>query len=52
MALEVLKSLGVPWVLVISQDNFYKSLTPQEKEAAFRAEHGTSACCFAYLLLE
>ncbi|GAA6019113.1 hypothetical protein JCM11491_002851 [Sporobolomyces phaffii] len=39
VALEVLKSLGVPWVLVISQDNFYKSLTPKEKEAAFRAEH-------------
>ncbi|GAA5873911.1 hypothetical protein JCM16303_002628 [Sporobolomyces ruberrimus] len=39
VALEVLKSLGVPWVLVISQDNFYKSLTAKEKEAAFRAEH-------------
>ncbi|GAA5831973.1 hypothetical protein JCM5353_002829 [Sporobolomyces roseus] len=39
VAQEVLKSLGVPWVLVISQDNFYKSLTAKEKEAAFRSEH-------------
>ncbi|GAA6059752.1 hypothetical protein JCM10212_001960 [Sporobolomyces blumeae] len=39
VAQEVLKALGVPWVLVISQDNFYKSLTPEESAAAFRNEH-------------
>lgn len=38
--MQVLKSLGVPWVLVISQDNFYKSLTPEESQNAFNNNHG------------
>jgi len=42
VATEILKSLGVPWVLVISQDNFYNSLSPEQSAAAFRNEHGTS----------
>ncbi|KAK4049872.1 Uridine kinase [Microbotryomycetes sp. JL221] len=39
VATEIIKSLNVPWVTVISQDNFYKSLTPAEMDAAFRNEH-------------
>ncbi|KAK4046071.1 Uridine kinase [Microbotryomycetes sp. JL201] len=39
VATEIIKSLNVPWVTVISQDNFYKSLTPSELQAAFRNEH-------------
>ncbi|CDR39479.1 hypothetical protein NBRC10512_007849 [Rhodotorula toruloides] len=39
VAMQVLKSLGVPWVLVISQDNFYKSLTPEESQNAFNNNH-------------
>ncbi|ORY74045.1 uridine kinase family-domain-containing protein [Leucosporidium creatinivorum] len=39
VATEILKSLGVPWVLVISQDNFYNSLSPDQSAAAFRNEH-------------
>lgn len=40
VAQEVLKSLGVPWVLVVSQDNFYKTLTPEESKAARDNNHG------------
>ncbi|GAA5987573.1 hypothetical protein JCM10908_002013 [Rhodotorula pacifica] len=39
VAQEVLKSLGVPWVLVVSQDNFYKTLTPEESAAARASNH-------------
>ncbi|CEQ41542.1 SPOSA6832_03254, partial [Sporobolomyces salmonicolor] len=39
VAQEVLKALGVPWVLVISQDNYYLPLSPEESAAAFRNEH-------------
>ncbi|SCZ87637.1 BZ3500_MvSof-1268-A1-R1_Chr2-2g05103 [Microbotryum saponariae] len=39
VAQEVLKKLSVPWVVVISQDSFYKPLTPEELSAAFRCEH-------------
>lgn len=40
VAQEVLKSLGVPWVLVVSQDNFYKTLSPEESAAARASNHG------------
>lgn len=40
VAQEVLKSLGVPWVLVVSQDNFYKTLSPEESAAARANNHG------------
>ncbi|TNY18640.1 uridine kinase family-domain-containing protein [Rhodotorula diobovata] len=39
VAQEVLKQLGVPWVLVISQDNFYKPLTPEESAQARANNH-------------
>lgn len=39
VAQEVLKSLGVPWVLVVSQDNFYKTLSPEESAAARASNH-------------
>ncbi|GAA6021657.1 hypothetical protein JCM10207_008103 [Rhodosporidiobolus poonsookiae] len=43
VAQEVIKALGVPWVVVISQDNFYRNLTPEESRAAFRNEHDFDA---------
>ncbi|GAA5983439.1 hypothetical protein JCM11641_007849 [Rhodosporidiobolus odoratus] len=43
VAQEVLKALGVPWVVVVSQDNFYKSLTAEESRAAFENEHDFDA---------
>ncbi|BGP49578.1 Uridine kinase [Rhodotorula kratochvilovae] len=39
VAQEVLKQLGVPWVLVISQDNFYKPLSPEESAQARANNH-------------
>ncbi|GAA6028544.1 hypothetical protein JCM8097_007273 [Rhodosporidiobolus ruineniae] len=43
VAQEVIKALGVPWVVVVSQDNFYKSLTQAERERAFKNEHDFDA---------
>lgn len=37
----ILKKLGVPWVLVVAQDMFYKSLTPEQSKKAFENEWGT-----------
>ncbi|GJN90267.1 hypothetical protein Rhopal_003268-T1 [Rhodotorula paludigena] len=39
VAVEVLKSLGVPWVLVVSQDNFYKTLNAEESKQARANNH-------------
>ncbi|GAA5904739.1 hypothetical protein JCM8208_001340 [Rhodotorula glutinis] len=39
VAQKVLKQLGVPWVLVISQDNFYKPLTAEESAQARANNH-------------
>lgn len=51
VAQEVLKSLGVPWVLVVSQDNFYKTLSPEESAAARASNHGEPQPFHSRLLL-
>ncbi|KAJ1985554.1 Uridine kinase [Dimargaris cristalligena] len=35
----ILKSLNVPWVVILSMDSFYKPLTPEQSARAFRNEH-------------
>lgn len=40
VAQAILKLLAVPWVVVIAQDNFYKSLSPEQSKAAFENNHG------------
>ncbi|GAA5906181.1 hypothetical protein JCM6882_006069 [Rhodosporidiobolus microsporus] len=39
VAQEVIKALGVPWVVVVSQDNFYKALSPEESKLAFASQY-------------
>lgn len=36
---KVIEELNVPWVVVISLDSFYKVLTKEQGEAAFRSEY-------------
>lgn len=36
---SVIEQLNVPWVVVISLDSFYKVLTREQSEAAFRSEY-------------
>ncbi|KAI8923590.1 uridine kinase [Entophlyctis helioformis] len=36
---RIIKQLGVPWVVLLSMDSFYKSLTPEQIAAAHRNEH-------------
>ncbi|KAJ3053899.1 Uridine-cytidine kinase-like 1 [Rhizophlyctis rosea] len=36
---RIIKNLGVPWVVLLSMDSFYKSLTPEQIAAAYRNEH-------------
>ena len=36
---RIIAELGVPWVVIISLDSFYKVLTPEEQEAAARSEY-------------
>ncbi|KAL8279835.1 hypothetical protein RQP46_007685 [Phenoliferia psychrophenolica] len=39
VAQAILKKLGVPWVLVVAQDMFYKSLSPEQSKKAFKNEY-------------
>ncbi|KAI5477015.1 uridine kinase [Pseudohyphozyma bogoriensis] len=43
VAQAILKKLGVPWVTVVAQDMFYKSLGKEDHEAAFRSEYDFDA---------
>ncbi|RKP07840.1 uridine kinase family-domain-containing protein [Thamnocephalis sphaerospora] len=36
---RILQLLGVPWVIIVSMDSFYKSLTPEQKERAYQSMH-------------
>ncbi|KNG47084.1 uridine-cytidine kinase 2 [Stemphylium lycopersici] len=38
LAMAIVASLNLPWVVILSMDSFYKPLTPQQSEAAFRNE--------------
>lgn len=35
----IIKQLNVPWTVLLSMDNFYRTLTPEESAAAHRNEH-------------
>jgi len=39
VAKRIIAELGVPWVVIISLDSFYKVLTPEQHEAANREEY-------------
>lgn len=39
VARELLRRLGVPWTCVVSQDSFYRSLTPEQSARAWANEH-------------
>ena len=39
VARQVIESLGVPWVSVLSMDSFYKVLTPEQNEQAAKNEY-------------
>lgn len=41
---EILKLLNVRSVLVVSQDSFYKSLTPEQSKAVSRVESRQVPC--------
>ncbi|MCJ1366145.1 Uridine kinase [Acarospora aff. strigata] len=38
LAVEIVSSLNLPWVVILSMDSFYKSLTSEQAEKAFRNE--------------
>jgi uridine kinase len=38
LALAIVASLDLPWVVIMSMDSFYKPLTPEQSRAAFRNE--------------
>lgn len=39
VAAKIVSSLNVPWTVLISLDNFYKPLTPEQRSQAFRNEY-------------
>jgi len=39
----IVKQLNLPWVVILSMDSFYKTLTPEQSKAAFRSEHDFDA---------
>ncbi|KAF8421290.1 uridine kinase family-domain-containing protein [Tirmania nivea] len=39
LAMKIVGSLSLPWVVILSMDSFYKSLTPEQSELAFRNEY-------------
>ncbi|TLD38198.1 uridine-cytidine kinase 2 [Venturia nashicola] len=38
LALAIVASLNLPWVVILSMDSFYKPLSPEQSRAAFRNE--------------
>ncbi|KAL1962907.1 hypothetical protein VTN77DRAFT_9085 [Rasamsonia byssochlamydoides] len=39
VAMEIVKSLNLPWVVILVMDSFYKTLTPEEHARAHRNEY-------------
>ncbi|RKP03604.1 hypothetical protein CXG81DRAFT_9250 [Caulochytrium protostelioides] len=39
VAKKILRDLGIPWVILMSMDSFYKSLVPEQLERAARDEY-------------
>ncbi|KAL1991186.1 hypothetical protein VTN49DRAFT_5690 [Thermomyces lanuginosus] len=38
VAMEIVKSLNLPWVVILVMDSYYKTLTPEQQAAAHRNE--------------
>ena len=38
LSLAIIKELNLPWVVIMSMDSFYKPLTQEQSQAAFRNE--------------
>lgn len=43
LAYAIIKELSLPWVVILSMDSFYKPLTPEQSQAAFRCEYDFDA---------
>ncbi|KAL2356772.1 uridine-cytidine kinase-like protein-like 1 [Cryomyces antarcticus] len=43
LALAIIAELSLPWVVIMSMDSFYKPLTPEQSEQAFRNEYDFDA---------
>ena len=43
LAYAIIKALSLPWVVILSMDSFYKPLSPEESQAAFRNEYDFDA---------
>lgn len=43
LSLAIINELNLPWVVLMSMDSFYKPLTAEESEAAFRNEYDFDA---------
>ncbi|KAG0160312.1 hypothetical protein PDIDSM_7839 [Penicillium digitatum] len=39
VAMEIVKSLNLPWVVILVMDSFYKTLTPEEHHKAYANEY-------------
>lgn len=39
LALAIIKQLSLPWVVILSMDSFYRPLTTEQSQRAFRNEY-------------
>ena len=39
VSLQIISTLNVPWIVLISMDSFYKALTPEQKESAHNNDY-------------
>ncbi|MCJ1339849.1 Uridine kinase [Bachmanniomyces sp. S44760] len=39
LAVEIVSQLNLPWVVILSMDSFYKTLTSEQSEKAYQNEH-------------
>ena len=43
LSMAIIKELSLPWVVILSMDSFYKVLTPEQSQKAFRNEYDFDA---------
>ena len=43
LSFAIIRELDLPWVVILSMDSFYKPLTPEQSELAFRNEYDFDA---------